>query len=120
MEGLYTYQIPNLPALSEYKYENIFKVFQNTEGYYFYNIIKKISFPDDIDQDLYTIERPIRTMPYTALSYDFYKTIDLWWLICLVNKISNPLSLIEPGTELKIIKPIQVSGVIDKIKEQLK
>ena len=120
MEGQYTYQIPNLPSLSEYKYENIFKVFQNTEGYYFYNILKKVSLPEDINQDLYTVERPRRTVPYTALSYDFYKTIDLWWLICLVNNITNPLSLIEPGTELKIIKPTQVPNIVDKIKEQLK
>jgi hypothetical protein len=120
MEGAYTSQIPNLPQLSEYKYENIFKVYLNTEGYYFYNILKKISVPDNIDIDLYESVRLNRKLPYTAISYIQYNTIDLWWLICLVNNIMNPLELLESGTLLKIIKPAYIPRIIDSIKSQLK
>jgi hypothetical protein len=120
MEGQYRNKAPILSKLSEYKFENIFKVYRNTEGYFFYNIIKKISIPDDINVDMYDALRLNRKLPYTAISYVNYNTIDLWWLICLVNKIRNPLELLEPGTLLKIIKPVHIPQIIDEIKSQLK
>jgi hypothetical protein len=120
MEGLYRNKTSILPNLSEYKFENIFKIYLNTEGYFFYNIIKKIKIPDDINSDIYDSLRLNRKLPYTAISYVNYNTIDLWWLICLVNNIRNPLELLEPGTLLKIIKPTHIPGIIDEIKSQLK
>jgi hypothetical protein len=36
------------------------------------------------------------------ISYKSYKTVKYWWLICLVNNISNPLTDIEEGMILKI------------------
>ena len=120
MEGIYKNKIPGLGALSEYKYENIFKVYLNKEGYFFYNILKKIVIPDSIDSSIYYMYRLNRSLPYTAISYNHYKTIDLWWLICIVNNIRNPLALLPSGTTLKIINPSHIPSIIDSIKTQLK
>lgn len=119
MEGAYRNNIPELSNITEYKFENIFKVYLNSQGYYFYNILKKISIPSDINIDLYENVRINRKLPFTAISFTQYKTIDLWWLICLVNQISNPLELVAPGTVLKVIKPGSIPSVIDSIKQQL-
>ena len=119
MDGTYRNNLSELPELSEYKLENIFKVYINTEGYYYYNILKKLSIPEDINIEMYDNIRINRKLPFTAISFTQYNTIDLWWLICLINKITNPLELVAPGTVLKIIKPGNIPGIIDSIKRQL-
>ena len=58
-------------------------------------------------------------MAYTALSYKAYKTMQLWWLICLVNGTDNPTSFITPGTVIKIVKPSRVSSIVSEINSQL-
>lgn len=36
------------------------------------------------------------------ISYKNYSTVKYWWIICVVNNISNPLTEIEDGMILKI------------------
>ena len=55
----------------------------------------------------------------TELSQDIYGTQDLWWLICLVNRIYNPINNPELGEVYKIIKPDLVSTLLNSIKNQL-
>jgi hypothetical protein len=31
------------------------------------------------------------------ISWQFYQTVDFWWLVCYVNKIINPLRDLVPG-----------------------
>ena len=118
---MYHNDIPDLESISDRRYENIFPVNQTTNsGYHFYNIIKSIRFnPDDLDPSLYFKFNVNRRAPYTALSYSLYGSINMWWLICVINNIDNPITFIEPGTIIKVIKKQYVSTVIDNIKNQL-
>ena len=45
--------------------------------------------------------------------------MDLWWLICLANKINNPLNLAEVGQKLKIIKREFIKFILDEIRLKL-
>ena len=40
---------------------------------------------------------------------------DLWWFILLTNNITNPISVVQPGTVLKIIKKEYVDDIINNI-----
>ena len=116
--GKYQSQIVDLPDLSEYRYENIFKVYATKDKQYWYNIAKRISIGDDLNANLfYTITVTQRT-PWTVISYRAYQTTELWWLILLVNKITNPMILPRTST-LKILKPEYVRTIISQIKQQL-
>ena len=42
----YQNQVAELPTIEDVRYENIFKV-AKTDKFFFYNIIKKISIPDE-------------------------------------------------------------------------
>ena len=108
----------SLTQLSDYSYENIFKVFQNN-GYYSYNLLKKINFPQDLDQSYIDYVEINKKLSWTNLSYLEYGTILLWWLICATNNIQNPTQLPQPGTILKIIKPEYVPTILNAIKAQL-
>ena len=59
-------------------------------------------------------------MPWTTVSYNAYKTIHLWWLICMLNKIRNPVKFPERGMIIKIIKPDYVNLVLREIQNSIK
>tara|TARA_R110002110_G_scaffold16764_11_gene72173 strand:- start:964 stop:1323 length:360 start_codon:yes stop_codon:yes gene_type:complete len=118
---MYQNDIPDLESISNNRYENIFNVATTEENkYYFYNISRAIRFDDtSIDPAYYYKFIVNRLAPYTALSHTLYGTMELWWLICVINNIDSPVKFLTPGTTIKVIKKQYVSTVIDNIKRQL-
>jgi len=106
-----------IKKLSAQNLENLFYVFKRDNGQYFYNILKTVNFPEDIDPNIYTQyeTRPKDTWP--LISFNYYKDVRLWWLICSSNQIINPVKQPEPGTILKIILPEVVREILTQIKE---
>jgi hypothetical protein len=86
--------------------------------YYFYNIGKKITLPDNIDEGVFDYFSVPDTLPLTTISYQVYGTIHLWWLILMTNNIQNSLKLISPGSVIKIIKKEYVSTILDSLKQR--
>ena len=117
--GQYQNQIAALPPLNDLRYENIFRVYQTNQNQYYYNILNTIYLPEQIDSTkTYTITVK-QNMPWTMISYNAYQTIELWWLICLVNKIYNPIKNPSTGTTLQIVQPQYVRQILDEIKAAL-
>ena len=85
-----------------------------------YNILQQIILPDEVSEKMIGTIQVKGNIPYTTLSFQLYKDISLWWLICLANKIDNPTQLISAGTTLRYIKPNFVRQVTSQIKAQLK
>ena len=112
----YQNEIAELPTIEDVRYENIFKVAKD-DKFFFYNIIKKISIPDELQSDIYYELRINSNKPWTTLSYEVYGTQELWWLICLVNKVYNPINNPELGAVYKIIKPDYVNPILIEIKK---
>jgi hypothetical protein len=119
MEGKYQNDIKILPELELYRYENIFKLYQRGENnYFFYNILKKLKLPEDINEDVFDYIKYTTALPLTTLSYRIYGTTYLWWLILIVNNIKNPIA-IESGTRIKFIKKEFLKIVLQSITDQL-
>lgn len=108
--------IDELFNLSDNRYENIFNMGTNN-NYFFYNIIKTVKFPKELDSSIFDYRIINQKKPYTSVSYDVYGTQNLWWLILLSNNITNPVDVITPGTRLKIIKSKFVKDIINTIIE---
>ena len=107
-------EIKALSKISKSRYENIFNVGTNNE-YYFYNKIKTVKFPEDLSPGIFYNKTITNKVPYTAISFYVYSTQDLWWFILLTNNITNPISVVQPGTVLKIIKKEYVEDIINNI-----
>jgi len=118
MNGTYQNKIAGLPELKLTRYENIFKLYKK-DNFYFYNILKGIYLPSNLDETKVYYQLIATRMPWTLVSYNAYNTTDLWWLICLANNIFNPVKFPEQGTLLKIIKPTYVTQVLDEIQTAL-
>lgn len=117
--GLYQNNIPELPNLNDLRYENIFKMYKNDTSQYYYNITKTITLPEDIDPGQIIYYRMRRRMPWTMVSFNIYNTIELWWLLCLLNKVKNPVKAPDTGLVIKALNPDIVSSVLSEIKKQL-
>ena len=120
--GQYQNEIPQLPKLSRDRYENIFKLYKATKdpsnSYYFYNILLKVAIPESIDENVLSKITLNRNLAWTTFSYQLYGTIDLWWLLKLLNKPDN-IFIAESGVEFKYIKPNLLSDVLNNIAEQI-
>jgi len=118
--GSYQNKIKDLPPLSRQRYENIFKMYKNDKGQYYYNINKTVVFPESIDETKISYITVKQKQAWTTISYHVYKTTELWWLICLLNKIENPLKQPEPGTVLKVLNYDAINDVLIEIQNQVK
>ena len=115
MDGQKQNNISDLSNLSLLRFENLFKVYNTGQNYY-YNLIGTITIPDNIDQNTYTTFTVTSDyMPWTLISQKVYNTPDLWWLICSTNNIQNPIQFPKAGTDLKILTPDYVSGILQQI-----
>lgn len=118
--GSYQKDISTLTELSEFQYENFFKLYLTENNQYYYNLQSfTLFFLDELDSSVYYEIDVSKSIPWTAISYNEYRTMHLWWLIMIVNGIYNPLSFPEPGTKLKILLPQYVKIVLNKIKNEL-
>jgi len=120
MEGEFQSQIANLPSLKSFRYENILKLYKTNVDQYYYNLIQSVFLPDKISEDYVYYQLITTKMPWTAVSFNAYKTIELWWLICLTNKVYNPVKFPDENKLIKIIKPQFVSTVINEINNSIK
>jgi hypothetical protein len=108
-----------LPNLSLYRYENFFNIYQDKDQTKFYNLLRSINiFPaqDSSVEDIYYVE-PNDT--WINISYKYYNTVYLWWLVCEYNRITNPLEMPELGTKLKLLKSQYVWPIITELNKQI-
>jgi len=122
--GVFRKDLDFLETVPSISYENIFRMYstENTESsnFYYFNILNSVYFPDNIPTGSYYTITLNKRLPWTAISYNEYRTIDLWWIIALANKIYNPVYYPAPGSTLRIIKPEYVKLIFDEITLQTK
>ena len=111
-------QIPELPRLDKERYENIFKVYSNEDGQFFYNINNKIVIPETLDETIVNKIRLDRDLAWTILSYKLYNTMNLWWLLFLLNKPEN-IFYAKAGIEYKYISRDFIEDTLDSINSQI-
>lgn len=107
-------------ALDLSSYERLFKLYTTTnrdKEFYFYNILKKISVPDNIDDEYISYYAVKADSPMTIISWNIYEDIKLWWLIYILNEdvLKDNLFVVPGGTQLKYILP----GFLDVVFEQI-
>lgn len=121
--GLYISEIPSLADVENVSYENFFKLHIYNDEFTFFNLLKKINIltnTNDIDPVYFITYNIDVDIPWVVLSYKVYGTLNLWWLLCLVNNIQDATKNPELGTKIKAIKPQYVNTIIGQINTQLR
>jgi len=115
--GKYQNEVTSLSALSLGMYERIFKVYTQAANdtdkqFYFYNILNKIQFPENLDSNFFGLYDVVGRLPLTTVSYRIYDNIHLWWILYLNNlEVLRNKFYVDGGVQLKFIKP-ELLGVI--------
>ena len=110
-------EVEGLQSLSNDMYENIFNVnLIDVDGtdIYFYNLLNKVVFPDNISDEVVDTIILQNDKPWTTLSYELYGTISLWWTVYLLNKPKDIFKA-KAATEYKYIKPGAMGVVLQQI-----
>jgi hypothetical protein len=108
-------QISELPKLDQENFENIFNVYQDENGMYYYNLLQTVVFPQNLPLNLFTSYTIKHGDSWPFISYKSFNTPNLWWIILLANNIQNPLAPLVNGTILKIPKSVLVKEVLTQI-----
>lgn len=108
----------SVSKLDNYDFSNLFNVVNKGEKSYF-NLCKGIYF-DNVNE--MTSEDVVDYIildddSWTSISYKFYNTYKLWWLICKFNGITNPFYEIIPGKVIKVPSKQLVDVIIETIKK---
>lgn len=98
-------------------YENIFNVYTDKDGFYFFNLLKKVDFPSDLDPNVFDFYQIQPDDFYPIIAYKFYKDVKLFWIICAANQIDDPTSVPEIGSVIKIIKPEYLRNILTTINQ---
>ena len=111
--------LPNSLKLDDADFEQIFPVYQTEEGFYFLNILNTISFPEDLDPNVYEFYDINTQETWLKISDNIYGTTKLWWILIKLNKIANTVALPRAGQRIKYIKPLFVRDILTELKEQV-
>lgn len=109
---------PDLPKLDNENYENIFNVYLDENGYYFYNLLQTVVIPSDLPEGYYDNYSVVYGDTWPFISYKIYNTPNLWWVILSVNNIANPTEQPKPGQQIQILKSRYVTNILNQISVQ--
>ncbi len=96
----------------------LFNILQDTENNaYFMNIFRNYKLADYVTEnnvyfDLYSCEEEDW---WDNISFKYYNTEKLWWLVCEMNNITNPFEEIEAGLQVKILKEEYLYNIFKSI-----
>ncbi len=85
----------------------LYNILQDTEtNTYFMNIFRNYKISDyakkaNVYFELYTCEEDDW---WDNISWKYYNTERLWWLVCEMNDVVNPFEEIEFGLQVKVLK----------------
>jgi hypothetical protein len=113
------YEIAIAPELANENFANFFNIYLRSDDILTYSINKGLYF-ENVDNlspstfSLYTIQEKDS---WSTISFQFYDTIELWWLICKVNQITDPVADSPvPGTEIKLLNKDIVGTVLQQLR----
>ena len=117
INGIQRNQVEELEGLSRNLYENIFNVGlvnNDDKSFYTYNLLNKVIFPETLDSNVIDEITLTSDKPWTMLSFQLYSTIELWWVVYLLNK-PDYIFKAKANTPYKYIKPGFMSNVLQQI-----
>ena len=94
--------------ISNTSYMRLFNILLDTDRETkFMNIFKSVKINEDAQTDIlaYDTYEVSEDEFWDNISYTVYGTPFLWWVIALMNNVTNPFEELVAGTNIKILKP---------------
>lgn len=87
-------------------YLNMFNILRTSDKEYFLNLFKSYIVDNEVleKEDFFHFYQAEENDWWENISYKYYGTVNLWWLIAMVNNVNNPFEDMEPGKNIKVLK----------------
>ena len=113
------YENEDLPNISMENFANLFNVYLKPDNVWTYSINKGVYFNniDNYSPNNFTYYEVKEEDQWATIAYQFYENIELWWVICKINGITDPaLNLPLPGDRLIILNKDIVDAILFQIR----
>lgn len=102
--------------LSNTSFLRLFNILQDSEE--FMNIFRSYTLNEDVTSEtvFYEMYEIDHNDWLDNISYKYYNTPYLWWVIALMNNINNPFEDLQPGYTLKILKTEHLYQLLSEIR----
>lgn len=104
--------------LTSFDLESYLQKYTNRDGLQLYNLIENVTVDvNTINQGLFDYHFVSPVDAWTTISYKYYNTIALWWLLVKCNKdiIDTPLDMPATGSKIRIPKPLLVQQILSAL-----
>ncbi len=105
---------------NEQDFANFFNVYSDPvlgKDFITYSINKSVTIDIDESSDAILLYQVKQGDHWTILSWKYYGTHRLWWLLCKTNMVVNPLIPPQAGTYIKILNQAYVSDILSSLKD---
>jgi hypothetical protein len=119
--------------MKQYEYENLDEYLDSTDlanifhvqednniGRFMltYNINRTLNVigSDNPSTSIYDIHVGKEDDTWLAISYEYYNTTRLWWLVCKMNNITDPTTQPQRGDKIRVLKEDFISDLLNSIK----
>jgi hypothetical protein len=92
--------------LSSASYLNLFNLLEDTDKTRYMNIWRSFTINEDVTQAtiFYETHEVDNDDWWDNISYYYYGTPKLWWVVAMMNSVMNPFEELEVGTNIKILR----------------
>ena len=88
----------------------------DNDGNRFVNIMRTYQTnPELLRQDIYEIYTIEEDDWWDNISAKFYETPYLWWVLTIVNNVTNPFESLEVGAHIKILRYTYIPQIFDDL-----
>jgi hypothetical protein len=112
---MYQNNITDLPKLKRSNYENIFNVYSDDDGRYYYNLLQTVVIPSNLPEGYYQEYDVVYGDTWPFISYKIYGNPNIWWILISANGINDATTIPQPGTKLKFLKNEYVNLILNQI-----
>lgn len=95
----------------------LFNILQDENGNKLQNIWRSYELNEEVTEEtlFYQTYEMEDDDWWENISWLFYETPALWWILCITNNVQNPFESIEPGQETKILRGNYIYQLIKEI-----
>ena len=104
--------------LSQTSMLRMYDILIDDGGNRFVNIMKTYQTnPQLLRQDIYEIYTVEEDDWWDTISARFYETPYLWWVLPIINNITNPFETLDVGEPIKILRYTYIPQIFDDLAE---
>lgn len=103
--------------LSNVSYLKLFNLLKDTDNTKYMNIWRSYELEAKItDETVFYMTYEVANDDWwDNISYFFYETPFLWWVIALMNEVQNPFEELEEGSNIKVLRDEYLYQLIKEI-----